>query len=191
MRLPNSSWSDQSGNLQDGIKICKISDVSSSTLQPLIITHSLRVHANLTWELFVHGQQVSSTCSALTAIPSTLSSTSFTALLSLVDKLNICAGHPDDHMIELADARKGRLSSAFLDEHAPVQLNRCVYQRTIRASGCELLVHGSKCAVCVHYRSTLRSMLYKHQKHGKTPLISPTRSHCNNRFMHTPQRKKR
>ena len=102
--------------------------------------------------------------------------TALNRLLKLVDSLNICAGHPEDHFLDLADSRKGKFQSAgnstvaFTDTYYPVSLNGKEYSRTIRTSACEILVHGPKCDVCKKYRSSLRSQqLYREAKIDSIP----------------------
>ena len=55
--------------------------------------------------MYIHGHRiVSGKCAALTSVPSTLCPYSFAFLLHLVDTLNVCAAHPDPHLIELANS---------------------------------------------------------------------------------------
>ena len=134
----------------------------------------------------MHGNPVTgSACPALSSIPYHLCPSAFTKLASLVSSLNVCVGHPDSSkIIDLAKSRKGKLASAFLDNYAPVTLKGTIYAQTVRTLACEYLVQGTKCSVCMKYRSTLRSMYSRQQKQS---LNSPSSSHANNRFMHTPQ----
>ena len=134
----------------------------------------------------MHGNPVTgSACPALSSIPYHLCPSAFTKLTSLVSSLNVCVGHPDSSkIIDLAKSRKGKLASAFLDNYAPVTLKGTIYAQTVRTLACEYLVQGTKCSVCIKYRSTLRSMYSRQQKQS---LNSPSSSHANDRFMHTPQ----
>ena len=80
------------------IRSCKVTDTASSAAQPLIITHSIIVQSDFTWKVFVHNHEVKK-CSALCSIPSQLDETSILKLISLVDRLHVCPGHPDSKLI--------------------------------------------------------------------------------------------
>ena len=142
------------------------------------VTRSVTVNDDLTWHVRIHGQTLyTSKCVALKCLPVTVKTKiALNRLLKLVDSLNICAGHPEDHFLDLADSRKGKFQSAgnstvaFIDTYYPVSLNGKEYSRTIRTSACELLVHGPKCDVCKKYRSSLRSQqLYREAKIDSIP----------------------
>ena len=82
----------------------------------------------------------------------------------------------DEHLVEMAKAKKGTLLSkngkevhAALNSTAAVYLNGVTYTETIRSTSCQLLVHGSKCTSCIAYRNTLRS-IYNQWKEIKLPL---------------------
>ena len=115
--------------------------------------------------------------------------------LLLLDKLTICPGHPDHHLISMAKHKEGKFMSqsgdvtAYLDSNAAVELNGQTYCKTIRSSSCHLLINSSKCPECVRYRSTLWSMHHKWQKCQKlsTTLTTSTHSHTNERWLNSPQ----
>ena len=75
-----------------------------------------------------------------------------------------------------------------MDSYSPVQLNGSTYVQTIRTTKCELLSPASKCFTCVAFRPTLR-VAYHHLQNKKCRPIyqSPTTSHVNDRFLHTPE----
>ena len=76
-------------------------------MQPQVVTHSIIVKHDLSWEVYIHGHKiVPGKCAALTSVPSTLCPASFSSLLHLVDTLNVFAAHPDPHFIELANSYK-------------------------------------------------------------------------------------
>ena len=78
--------------LPDKIILCKLSVTNDDS--PLI-THFIVVHSDLSWKVTIHNQQVPSTCSKLSRIPSKLTVESFKSLISLVDTCSVCPGHPD------------------------------------------------------------------------------------------------
>lgn len=155
------------------------------------------MNEDLRWSVQVHGKPVDSKCCALDSLANTVKTKhSLHRLVQLVDGLNICAGHPEQQFLDLADSRKGIFQSvkgsrvAFVDSYYPVQLNRQLYSRTVRTTACDLLVHGVKCTACKEYRSTLRSL---HSRKIRPPMSDSTAvsSHSNIRYLRTPERKKR
>jgi len=62
-------------------------------------------------------------------VPKILDVASLSHLLSCLEALPVCLGHPDMHFIEMVNAKKGQLWGhtgdvvAFTDSYAPVHLN--------------------------------------------------------------------
>ena len=100
----DSSWTDKS-SLPSNIVLVKIKDISSNSP---IITHSITVYSDLTWNLIVHGHQVSSTCSCLSSIPVVLNMESLSSLISVINHASVCPGHPDEQFIAMLEAKKGK-----------------------------------------------------------------------------------
>ena len=71
----------------------------------------MTVNDDLTW--CVHVKALNPTkCNALKKFPVTTNTkAALNQLLKLIDTLNICAGHPDQHFLNLADSRKGKFQS--------------------------------------------------------------------------------
>lgn len=64
--LPSRAWNDQSPDGLEKIVVCKVSQESSSSAQPLCVTYSLTVNL-----VFVKDREVTSTmCDALASFPS-------------------------------------------------------------------------------------------------------------------------
>ena len=61
-------------------------------------------------------------------------------LITLVDKLHVCAGHSKSKFINYVDGRKGKLYNkpggvaAYVDKYAPIHLNGETFQKTVRTS---------------------------------------------------------
>ena len=188
VKLPKN-WYDHS-DTPSAIRLCKIYCQSEST-QPLI-TRSIVIGADCSWKVFVHSLEVD-TCPALSTIPPYLNNVSTAELVNLVDKLNVCAGHPEAKFIDFVSKRKGKLLNrsgdvaASIDEYAPVCLNGEMFQKTIRTSQCELIVHGQKCRSCTNYRRTLRVLCDRWLKRDSEE-VSSSSSHTNNRYMNTPEK---
>ena len=195
LSLP-SGWVDQSTSC--ALITCKLQHNTKSEGATVVVTHSVVVNEDLSWSIQVHGQPVDkSKCNALKSYPETIKTKlALNGLLQLVDGLNICAGHPEQCFLDLADSRKGKFQSAnqstvaFTDAYFPIHLNGEVYSRTVRTTDCELLVHGSKCDSCKQYRSTLCSL---HSRKVSQPKSDSTvvSSHVNFRYLRTPERRKR
>ena len=99
-------------------------------------------------------------CSALASIPMSLTPESLAALLSLVECLYICAGHPENRFVQIVTARNGILktkdgqTASFVDDYASVSLNGEIFSQTVRTAEYELLVHNVKCKCCKSYRGS-------------------------------------
>ena len=119
-------------------------------------------------------------------------------LLSTIDHLHVCAGHPDKHFLEMAEDRKGKLMSsngsvaAYVDKAASVELNGQTFGATLRSTKCQLLTSASKCSVCVAYRDSVRSMYHQWLKSSrKQSLCGSTSSHVNDKWLRTPERREK
>ena len=106
-------------------------------------------------------------------------------LITLVDKLHVCLGHPESKFVDYVEGRKGKLNnksggaSAFIDQYAPIHLNGETFRITVCTSECEMLVHGDKCKGCSAYRRTLRVLQDRWSKHSSDGFSSSS-SHTNN-----------
>ena len=193
-------WSDHSEDNQ--ARFVKVTDQGTAgQTQPLAVTHCIDVNDDFTWKLYIHGQEVSKErCSVITGIAHTVTNEAdIRQLFVLISNSNVRAGHPDDHFVDMVNAKKGKIQSkggenlAYLDSSASVSLNGTVYTRTVRSSSCELLSHSPKCPTCVEYRSPLRAM---YNRWNKRKLRSPSKCSCTSSrtpFIHlkTPERRKR
>lgn len=176
---------------------CKLQQNPTSHQKITTVTHSITVHKNFSWSAEVHGNAIDKAkCSALKSFSETVTTKlAVSRLLELVDSLNVCCDHPEQGMLDLADAHKGVFRSpnqytvAFVDAYFPIHLNGEVHSRTVRTTSCELLVHGTKCDSCKQYRSTLRSLHSRANQSGSDKAA--VSSHANFRYLNTPQRKKR
>ncbi len=162
----------------------------SEDIQPRI-TKSITINSDLTWELFVHSNQVKK-CDALVDIPMKLNKVHFLRLIASVEKLNVCAGHPEKKFVEFVTNRKGKLLNrkgdiaATIDEFATVKVNGELHEQTIRSANCQLLVNDQKCISCTRYRRTLRVLHSRWSKRESDEVSSS--SHVNNRYLKTPQK---
>lgn len=199
MTLP-PGWSKQVPTSSDDLIIlAKVQEQASST-RPLAISHTLTVHSNLTWTLTAHGHVVTQEqCCAIFGMPVITSYEGIPQLLSQLDQLRVCPGHPDPHFVAMVNTRKGKITSAsgdiaaYVDANCAVELNGQTYNETIRSSRCHLLIRGMKCSECVSYRDTLRSIHHRwSKKQSKSPSkATSTHTHTNERWLNTPQKKEK
>ena len=145
--------------------LCRI-----SRTQPLTVTHSLTINADLSWSLFVNQHQVDAgTCGTLKSFAGPMNDEKLSQLLVMVDKLPVCAGQPDDHFVRMVLAKKGKVLSsdgkvlAYVD-NVHIELNGELYPQTIRTSQCEIIGHSVKCSSCSQYRANLRAMYNRWNK---------------------------
>ena len=116
-------------------------------------------------------------------------------LVARIHFLNVCAGHPESRFFEVNKAGKGKFRSfsgdlvAFVDSSYPIVLNSEVHfhYRTV-IDKCELVVNGVKCDSCKEYRSTLRAICHRHNKHKPTKS-GEVSSHANYRYLKTPEQR--
>ena len=183
-------WIDQTTQPITKIALCIVSDQSSGSKQPMKVTHSLTIHKDLTWEVFVLGHRVCGAGSCLCHIPCHLSADSLSNLLRLLEKSTICPGNPDERFVELLSSRKGhRIESdsgtvrAYIDDGYDVWLNGRVFSSTVRTASCTILTGGNRCISCSQYRSHLRSLHSRWVRKRKSPAKK-----ANNRYLSTPQK---
>ena len=178
------------------LNICKIAQVPSSSTsnQPLSLSHCLTINRDLTWKLYVCGKRVDvSTCKALQSVSTTLRPASANTLLETLDSLNVCIGNPDEHFVELCIAHKGHILSpdgsviAFKDVYCTVMFEGDSFDSTVRTSKCDLLVNGLKCENCKKYRSVLRAMYSRQCKSNSSSERCEISSHVNYRYLSTPE----
>ena len=87
--------------------------------------------------------------------------------VSLLDTCNICAGHPEENFIKMAESRKGKLLTrngervVALVDTLPLVIEGKVFDKTIRSCACELVIKEKKCSACVSFRGTLRKSYHR------------------------------
>ena len=153
------------------------------------------IKGDRSWILNVHGRPVTQ-CSAISHFPQFVTPENVNDQLQCLDRLKVCAAHPDERFLQMAKEKKsfkeGQVS-ASIDDVADVTLNGDTYCCTLRTASCQMLVPTGKCANCVSYRATLRTM---HTRWQKITASSPskytsTSSRTNFRYLTTPQKKEK
>ncbi len=197
MSFVPSSWTDLTHKTEgtiEAIKLCKINSQSSSSSQPPIITHSLRVNADLSWKLTVHGHEVTPTSTTLLSnIPEHINASTIMNLLSILEKCSICPGNCDERFVDMVNAHKGKLLArsgevrAYCESGFPVSCGGSVVSTTVRTSACPIITPQGRCSLCNDYRKQLRM---SHSRWIKKTQDSPQKF-ANDRFLTTPQRKKK
>ena len=122
-------------------------------------------------------------CTLLYKFPTHLRYSDLQELLSTIDKLQVCAGHPDQHFVQFIE-EKSRNTTAILDRSGVFVMNGCIYDVTVRSTKCEVLTTSLKCSQCVTYRNTLRTMYHRWNKR----TVPSSSSHTNDRWL-TPAEK--
>ena len=188
--LPSNSWSCQ--KLTKKTVYCKVESSDEATVEPAIVTHTVTVNDNGTWTLHVYRREVNHmNCDVLKHFPASLTPSQVTELLSVLDQLSLCAGHPDEDFVNMIKAKKGKILSvkgdvtSYLDEN-PVEFNGKKYALTIRTANCNIIAAG-RCSACKKYRANLRS-IYKQWTKLCTASAS---SHCNERYLKTPEKREK
>jgi len=95
-----------------GARTLDIFKLSTQPSSSLVITHSVRIQEDLTWNLSVHGCQVDPLqCGLLASIPENVCLASLKELLKLLDECAVCPGNPDAVYVEMVESKKGKLMS--------------------------------------------------------------------------------
>ena len=187
------SWNCQTPT-ETCVRFYKLLCIPSTSKQPVKISHTITVNSDLTWNVFVHNHEVKSDCSALQTIPQVLDINSLKKLIELVNKLQICAGHPDSSFLSFCRAKKGKFTSkdghevAHIDSYLPIRLNGQIYPEAIRTTACEILVTGLKCVSCKNYRRTIRLLYNRWQKRSSDSTGDSSSCHTNDRYLNTPEK---
>ena len=134
----------------------------TSRTQILRKSHSLSINSDLTWVLHINEHLIKpEDCEALQQYVGPMNSSKLNDVLITLDTLPVCAGHPDEHLVKIVLARKGKIITssgkvaAFVDNFE-VSLNGVSYEQTVYTSGCDIISHRVKCLSCAAYRGTLR-----------------------------------
>ena len=187
------AWIDYTSQQVLKIRFCIVSSQSSTSKQPLRVTHSLTVNEDLTWEVFVLGHKINAAETFLRLIPCHLGIDSLSQLLQLVEGSNVCPGNPDERFVELVSSKKGskitsgdECTKAFIDDGYDVNFKGKVYTATVRTTSCTILTPGAKCLSCNQYRPLLRSLHSRWSRKSKTPA-----KQGNNRYLSTPQKEEK
>lgn len=160
--------------------------------EPIVVTRSLIIFENLTWEIYIHGHKLDRLqCSAVSNVTDTITFDTFKELLSVITGYNVCCGNPDHKFVEMAEAKKGKFLSigknivAYSDIGHCVLVDGVVYPSTVRHSKCEYLVMEMRCKACSDYRNNLRA-IYSNFSKQKSWHAS-----ANTRYLQTPQKAKK
>ncbi len=141
----------------------KISSEPCSSNTSPVITLSIVVHKDFTWEVFVHGHKASDVL-LFESIPCYIDDwNSLCQLIKVIDEAVLCALEIQMKNSYPWQKHKGKFLSpqssikAYV-ESFPVTLNDEHYSATVRTMSCTLLVREGQCKSCHAYRSQLRAM---------------------------------
>lgn len=107
-------------------------------------------------------------------------------LLTKLDGLSVCVGHPDQHFVKMVNIRKGKIVSsngkvaAYVDEKT--------YSKTVRTADCDIISQSERYSSCKAYRVNLRAIYCRWSKRRGCDS-SDTSSHTNDRYLRTPKLK--
>ena len=163
--LSKEGWHDNTTQPGQEIQLFKVQRQCDG--EPIAIAICLLVAKNRTWSVYVHGRLVCD-CPALDDIPKVLTKKDANELISKLNSLNVCVGQPDTKFVDVCIAKNGQILSrnkqvvAYLDSTACMSIDGQVYAKTVRHSGCEMLIPGSCCDKCAGYRDNLRAISRNH-----------------------------
>ena len=190
MHSLTNGWVDQTR--LEKIRLSKLSDGPSSSSRPPTVTRSLIINSDLSWKVFSYGHEVKRLShSPLNSVPNILCPDSLQQLLQILDSCHLCPGNPDKHFLSLSDERKGKFFSVTneitaYEDNCTIYVDGERYNRTIRTSGCSIMVSSGRCPSCTKFRSSLRSMYSRWKKKSQSP-----KKFSNNRYLTTPQKSRK
>ena len=195
--LPSQKWTDQTTNSLVEIKLCMLGEHSIPSGKEGVVILTLTIKPDFSWSLLVHGVEVTQLrCPAISKLPSHISSPEdINGILTLLDSLVLCSGHPDSHLVEMATSRKHfeARTAAFVDSQSDYNIGSETYSTTVRTKSCSMLVstQSRKCSACVRYRSTLRTMYNRccsQNSQNRNEQASTSTSHTNIRYLTSPEK---
>ena len=174
MEIPRD-WINVSGATSD-MRLCQVSFQESAGCPPLVVTRSLVVKEDRSWQVHVHSHPIDlSIIPTIAGIPSELDRESATLLLSQIAELQTCVGNPEPKFIALGEAKKnGRFLSAakevvaYIDRSACVAVGGLQYPSTVRCSKCHLLTNNVRCSECITYRKNLIAQHSRASRHNSS-----------------------
>ena len=131
-----------------------------------MIVKGVNIHKDGTWDIYVLGQTVGKKSASLGDLPDTVDHTNILTIVETIDSKNICNGNGDREYLELRKAQKGLFTdnkgnkTNFVDKRIHFETEK----GTIRHIQCTGLVdkvrkgETPRCAKCIQYRATLRTM---------------------------------
>lgn len=175
-------------------RLYKFAPCETPNSQPVMVSHSILLEADMSWKVFVYGHHINRTCSVLSLIPDKLNSCAVMKLISNLDSANICRGYPMRKYTEMAKARKGVLRDkdgadrAKVDTSCPVVMNGESFDSTIRTTKCEIVTYSphSLCKECSKYGHVLRGT-YTRWLDTSTHDNNISK-YTNNRYLTSPQK---
>lgn len=185
----------QSWNLQltaDVLRLFKLQSWPCSSNQPLTVTFSISIQSDFSWKLFVYGNLITIRNTPLSAMPELADFASVKNMICILDESHLCPGNSDESFLAMAVARKGQFLSskkeviASVEANTSVSFNNTSYTSTIRSTSCSILVKENQCQSCKKYRDQLRAMYSRWSKKG-----DEVQKFANNRYLNTPQKKKK
>ena len=145
------------------------SKVQRSSVKGSVVTHTLTIQCGGTWTLHVLGRKLDPRqYDILKEYVPLVDINKVRDLLSMVDRLHICSGHPDCHFVDMMKERIGTArgkGSTYLDDFCDVTIDGQTYNCTLRHNNCDIVVNGkARCHTCMAYRSTLRALYSRYIK---------------------------
>ena len=168
------------------------SKLAVSNSKGSVVTHAVTIKSDQTWTLHVLGKEINTNnFAALKPYLPNIPNGKEACLLTTLNQMQICPGHPDNHFVDMLKNQKGWKGAAILDDSYSVCLDGSHYEITVRHINCSLIIaSGTKCCNCKAYRSTLRALYSRHIKQ-QSRLPSSPKSHVNIRYLSTPDRQKK
>ena len=157
------------------------------------VERSITVNTDMSWHVHIAGKLVPiATNKVLRDFPCRISEVKcLQRIMECVERAHICPGNPQPEFVEIVNKQGGSSAGskvAFVDSEVEVvDVDGCMYGRTVRRNDCELLctpnsTHPKRCKMCSEYRSQLRVAKYRNQLKDSGARTAHD-SHCNIRYL--------
>ena len=151
---------------------CKVGVDDTSGL--CMVTASITVSSDSTWNAYFNGKRIPVTCSILSKYPPKITSQRMLSeVIAKLDRAVLCPGNPDNAFVDIYKKKDGIVKGnrgsgetiAFVDSTPVTSSCGKQYLQIIRRTDCDIISEKNSdhypipCGNCKSFRSTLRSAL--------------------------------
>ena len=199
--LPSSTAVQQSVSLPENWQLVHCDEGQSQYCRLEVqdreckVTLSLFVDPIHSWQVYVNGRRVPSTCQLLQDFHVDALASDSAMVMTLINRLDsafVCPGNSDEKFVDDCKKRGGEIKTnrgngetvAYIDRAPIIDANGKYCDCTIRRVDCDILcdpvgLYPIRCKHCDAFRSTLRSSLSR-RKHSEDRTLSTSHTNYGN-----------